>query len=203
MLCQPQERRSDVVAIDQNQVRLTGENSFVRLAEAEGADPTTQLSHWRIHISPVGPGHALFLKSELTDNEVRIYSDNIALARWLQEDIEASMRPDYTGLNIPVVEAEFFQSGDARSFWTESAESETDLITLTWYDFEDPFVMTVPPSENPGQPHGIYTVLVPARRAQVTINGEVSAGGPTPMEIGGKAATSCCLALSETWVIPP
>ena len=190
------------MAIDHNQVRLTGENSFIRLAEAKEADPTTQLSHWRIHISPAGAGHALFLKSELTDNEVRIYSDNIALARWLQEDIEASMRPDYTGPNIPVAEAEFFQSGDARSFWTESVESEMDQITLAWHDFEEPFVMRVAPNENPGQPHGIYSVLVPARRAQVTINGEVSSGGPTPREIDGEAASTCCLALSETWVIP-
>ena len=73
---------------DPNRVQLTGENSFIKLSKSEGADPVTELSHWRLHFSRAGPGHVLFIKSQLTDNQVRIYSDNIALVRWLQEDIE-------------------------------------------------------------------------------------------------------------------
>ena len=72
-----------VNTVDSNEVRVTGENSFIRLAQEEGAEFTTRASHWRVLYSPAGPGHALFLTSELTDNEVAIYSDNIALARWL------------------------------------------------------------------------------------------------------------------------
>ena len=70
---------------DPNQVRLTGENSFIRLSLEENADPTTRASHWRVLLSPAGPGHVLFLKSEVISDPVRVYSDNIALARWLQE----------------------------------------------------------------------------------------------------------------------
>ena len=85
------------MGIDPNKVRLTGENSFLRLGEAADTTPTAQNSHWRIHVSPKGPGHVLFTTSEFTDSEVRIYSDNIAVARWLQEGIQASMGDQYSG----------------------------------------------------------------------------------------------------------
>ena len=48
----------------QHQVRLTGENSFLRLTEREGEEPTTHVSHWRVLFSPVGPGHVAFLRSD-------------------------------------------------------------------------------------------------------------------------------------------
>ena len=170
--------------------------------EAEGADPVTELSHWRIHLSPVGPGHVLFLKSHLTDNQVRIYSDNIALVRWLQKDIEGPKRA-YAGADIPVVDAEFSNSGGFQWFWTESVESETNLVTMTWYDFDEAFAIANAPEENPGQPHGLYNVIVPAARAQMTVNGEAAAGKAFPRDIFGRPGSTCCLALSETWLIPP
>ena len=75
---------------DPAEIRLTGENSFIRLAQEEGGAETTRTSHWRILYSPAGTGHVLLLKSDLIDDEVRIYSDNIAMTRWLQCEI-ASM----------------------------------------------------------------------------------------------------------------
>jgi hypothetical protein len=44
---------------DPNQVRLTGENSFIRLLEAADGKQLTRVSHWRILYSPAGPGHVL------------------------------------------------------------------------------------------------------------------------------------------------
>ena len=190
------------MAIDQNKIRLTGENSFLRLVGAGGVDPTAQNSHWRVHVSPKGTGHVLFTLNVLTNNEVRIYSDNIALARWLQEGIMASMTPDYNGEEIPVIDAEFSKMGDAMTFWTEYIESESDSIVLSWYNFGDPFLLANAPGENPKQPHGVYSLLIPAFGAQMTVNGEVASGKPTPRQIVDRDASSCCLALSETWTIP-
>ena len=65
---------------DPNQVRMTGENSFIRLQLEPGGPQITRISHWRVLYSPVGPGHALFLKSDVVDDEVLVYADNIALA---------------------------------------------------------------------------------------------------------------------------
>src|SRR5262245_44687271 len=65
--------------VDPNTVILTGENPFIRLSETDGGPNTTEASFWRITFSPGGPGHVLYLESELTEGQLRIYADNIAL----------------------------------------------------------------------------------------------------------------------------
>ena len=49
--------------------------------------------------------------------------------------------------------------------WTEYVESRDDYITLTWYDLGEPVMMANPPGEKDGQPHGVYSLLIPAARA--------------------------------------
>ena len=184
--------------LDPNEVRLTGENSFIKLMNEEGGTTLARVSHWRVLLSPQGLGHVLFLKSDLTDDTVRLYSDNIALARWLQEEIERD--PEYADQEIPVADAVFSRSGDVVSFWTESVETEDESISLTWYDFGEPFAVDAPPAES--RTHGVYSCLVPARRVQVTANGSVAAGRAYPTEHFGAESSTACLALSETWVRP-
>lgn len=187
---------------DPNQVRLTGENSFIRLLRQQGGPQTTRVSHWRVLLSPGGPGHALFIKSDVTDDEVRLYSDNIALARWLQEEIESLLFPEFADQSVPVIEAAFSKSGDGRSFWTETVESDEDTILLTWYDFLEPFMLVVPAGSAPGRPHGVYSCFVPARKAQITVNGDVAEGQVIQETRGNKKSSTACLAWSETWVRP-
>ena len=94
--------------VDPNSIRLTGENSFIRLVEGE--EQTTRASHWRVLYSPSGAGHVLFLKSDLVDG-VRVYADNIALARWLQEEIESLLFPEFADQSLQVLDAEFSREG--------------------------------------------------------------------------------------------
>ena len=70
--------------VDPNQILMTGENPFVRLALEDSDEYTTSVSFWRMTFCPAGPGHVLFAKSELTDDKWRIYSDNSAMTRWLR-----------------------------------------------------------------------------------------------------------------------
>ena len=79
--------------VDPNEPMMTGENSFIRLSPDGGKNMSDRVSHWRVLWCPVGAGHTLFLQSTLTDNKVRIYSDNIAVARWLQKNIETAALP--------------------------------------------------------------------------------------------------------------
>lgn len=183
---------------DPAEVRLTGENSFIRLAD-ENNNQTTRASHWRVLYSPGGPGHVLFLKSDLT-GDVRIYADNIALARWLQEEIESQLFEEFADLNIPVVDAEFSRKGDTSSFWTESIESDDDSISLTWYDFLDPFMLVVPGGGN--RTHGVYSCFTPAKEARLTVNGDEASGKVILEMRGDKQSSQACLAWSETWVRP-
>ena len=53
---------------DPNRVILTGENPFIRLSTKNGDPLTTNASFWRIILCPAGPGHVLYVKSELTEN---------------------------------------------------------------------------------------------------------------------------------------
>lgn len=188
--------------VDPNQIRLTGENSFIRLHLEEGGPMVTRTSHWRILYSPGGPGHVLFIESDVTDNEVRIYSDNIAMTRWLQGEIESLLYPAFADQSIPVIDAVFSKSGDARSFWTEMVETDDERINLTWYDLAEPFMVTAAAGSVEGRPHGVYSCFIPARRAQLTLNNRVAAGQPVPLQRGGKASSSAVLAWSETWVRP-
>jgi hypothetical protein len=55
--------------VEPNSVMLTGENPFIRLSATDGGSNTTDASFWRITFSPGGPGHVLYLKSELTEGQ--------------------------------------------------------------------------------------------------------------------------------------
>ena len=96
---------------DPNRVILTGENPFIRLSETDGGDNTTDASFWRILFCPAGPGHVLYLKSELTENRWRIYSDNIAMARWLQSTVQGMLNAETFGLCKPGEAGAFVRDG--------------------------------------------------------------------------------------------
>jgi hypothetical protein len=183
---------------DPNQVQLTGENQYMRLHTEANGPMTTRASHWRVLLSPAGPGHVLFLRSDVTDDEIRIYTDNIALARWLQQEILSS--GEFSDQTLPVIDAVFSRSGDTRAFWTEIVEAPEESISLTWYDFIEPFVISVPVGSVPERPLGWNSVFVPARRVQLTLNGQVATGQPFPEPRGDRMSSTAGLALSETWL---
>ena len=87
---------------DPNKTILTGENPFIRLSPKDGEPNSTEASYWRIIFSPAGPGHVLYLKSELTEGRWRIYSDNIAMARWLQSTVQGMLNAELSDTTIPV-----------------------------------------------------------------------------------------------------
>ena len=84
---------------------MTGENSFIRLSADGGKTHTSRVSHWRVLWCPSGAGHAMFVQSPLTRNRVQVYSDNIAVARWLQRNIETLLYPAFADDALPVVDA--------------------------------------------------------------------------------------------------
>ena len=83
---------------DPNKTILTGENPFIRLSHKDGDPNSTEASYWRIIFSPAGPGHVLYLKSELTERRWRIYSDNIAMARWLQSTVQGMLNAELSDI---------------------------------------------------------------------------------------------------------
>jgi hypothetical protein len=184
---------------DPNQLILTGENPFIRLSATDGAPNTTNASFWRIILCPAGPGHVLYLKSELTDDRWRIYSDNIAMARWLQSTVQGMLNAELADPTIPVIDAEFTKSGDARDFWTERLVTTEEEIALTWYSIGEPLLIHTQPNAEPGRPYGVCTVLIPALGARLSRNGVQAAGLPWAREREGRPFSTCALAFSESW----
>ena len=187
--------------VDPNAVLMTGENSFIRLSADGGKTHSSRVSHWRVLWCPAGAGHTLFLQSPLIDNRVQIYSDNMAVTRWLQKTIETLLYPAFADSALPVSEAEFARTGDPRSTATETVDSATDRIVLTWYDCIEPFVLTMAPGMG-NRPLGVFSTFFPARSAQIEMNGSFAPDQPWLEMRGDCQSTSACLALSETWVKP-
>jgi hypothetical protein len=189
--------------VDPHDVLMTGENSFVRLSTDEGKTVSERVSHWRVLWCPAGQGHALFIESaSLTGGKPRLYSDNPGVARYLQRTIEKLLHEPFSNEGLPIIEAQFDRGGDSLSSVWERAESRDEEIVLNWWDLMKPFILTMPPGAM-NRPIGVYSTFLPAKSAQLSINGKVGAPGKVfPQERFGKPSSSCCLAWSESWTKP-
>ena len=186
--------------VDPHDVVMTGENSFIRLSNDGGKTLTERISHWRVLWSPAGQGHALFVESSLL-NKIAVYSDNAGLVRYLQRTIEPLLYKEFGDESLAVIDAEFARSGNSLSTVEERVVSSRDEIILSWWDLMKPFILTMPPGAL-NRPLGVYSTFLPARSAQLSVNGEAAGAKPFPQERFGKPASSCCLAWSETWTRP-
>ncbi|MBI2216326.1 MAG: hypothetical protein HYU51_03420 [Candidatus Rokubacteria bacterium] len=187
--------------VDPNTVLMTGENSFIRLSPDGGTTMSDRLSHWRVLWCPAGQGHVLFMHSTLLGGQVRVYSDNPAVARWLQRTIERLLYPAFADERLPVIAAKFRRHGGPPSSTSEEITAGSDRIRMSWWDTLEPFVLHMPPGFA-DRPIGVFSTFFPARAAQVEMNGAVASGLPWAELRGDRQSSSACLAWSETWVTP-
>jgi hypothetical protein len=188
-----------MASADLNRVILTGENPFIRQSATSDGPLTTNASFWRIIACPAGPGHVLYLKSELTENRWRIYADNVAMARWLQTTVQGMLNADLEDTTIPCVDATFSKTGDVRDFWTERLETHDEQIALTWYKIGEPLLIHTKPFEDPARRYGVCTLLIPALGTRLVRNGAIAGGQSWPREREGKPFSTSALAFSESW----
>ena len=189
-----------MTAVDPNKVHFTGENSFLRLkTEADGPE-TTVCAHWRALISPGGPGTCLFLRSDATGGEVRLYADNVDMARWLQGELEAILNPPFADTAMPIAKAAFAREGSFGATWREIVDTADGRIAMSWSDMGEPFQLTLPANNDDTGPWAVYSCLTPCRSATLEVAGTRAQGAPYENTLAGHPATSCCLAWSETWL---
>ena len=187
--------------VDPHDVVMTGENSFIRLSNDGGKTIADRVSHWRVLWSPAGQGHALFIESPLAGRGPRVYADNAGVARYLQRTIEKLLHPPFADESLPIVDAQFGRHGDCLSTMEEEVLSEKQKIRLAWWDLMTPFILTMPPGAM-NRPLGVYSTFIPARSAQLSVNGEAATAKVFPQERFGRPSSSCCLAWSESWTRP-
>ena len=179
---------------------LNGENPFIRLSDAPGDPLTTDASIWTITYSPKGAGHALFIRSELTDDQWRIYSDNPEMVSWLQATVQGMLNPETASSRIAVLDARFSRYGDVQSNWTQNVRSDTDEIVLAWSNLIDPLLMAHhQPSQLPERKYGVSVVMIPALEARLTLNGRKASGQVWPCKYDGHPFSTASLAFSESW----
>ena len=188
--------------VDPNAILMTGENPFVRLTPEDNDEYTTSVSFWRMTFCPAGPGHVLFAKSELTNNEWRIYSDNTDMTRWLQQTIQGMLTPDLKDEGIAITDATFEKSGDPLKSYSEIIRAGSDEIICNWSNMRDPMMLHTQPGTPDGRPYGLCTVFVPALEASFSINGKQAIGQAWPRDREGRPFSTCSLAFSESWTEP-
>ena len=179
---------------------LNGENPFIRLSDAPGDPFTTDASLWTITYSPKGAGHALFIRSELTDDQWRIYSDNPEMVSWLQATVQGMLNPETASSRIAVLDARFSRHGDVQSRWTQKVRSDTDEIVLAWSNLIGPLLMAHDqPTQLPEREYGVSVVMIPALEAGLTLNGRKASGQVWPCTYDGQPFSTASLAFSESW----
>lgn len=187
--------------VDPHDVVMTGENSFIRLSNDEGKNMTDRVSHWRVLWSPAGQGHCLFIESPLIEGGRAVYADNFGVVRYLQRHIEKLLHAPFADESLPIIDAAFERTGNSLSTVEERVTTDDEAIVLSWWDFMKPFILTMPPGAM-NRPLGVYSTFIPARSAQLSVNGEASRGKVFAQERFGKPSSSCVLAWSESWTRP-
>jgi hypothetical protein len=180
-----------------NKVYLSGENPVITLRDTPGGTTTvTQVSFWRIHWSPVGPGHVCFVTSGDAKSpgaiRVAIY-DNKALLDYLTNDVMGTFNKAYLERPFtPIGGGTFPIGGDSIKERRESCLSDKYKVELVWRDLREPGLVDILPGSRPTNPFGITYLRIPAGSGDVRINGT-----PAP---GVLAPDVTFLAFGETWI---
>lgn len=191
--------------VKEGKVYISGENPVIRLSLKEGDGPATNVSFWRVIYSPVGMGHACYVTSDLTgdgpsSDDVRIaLTDNDALLDYLDTQIMSAFDKAYVENPFPRQKARFERTGDTLREWREIITSDQYKVELVWKDFYAPFLLDTPVG-SARLPYGIASMFLPAKSAEVGINGTKAAGQAFPQMRGTHQSSTAFLAFSETWV---
>jgi hypothetical protein len=191
--------------IKDGRVAISGENPVINLSMTGGAPNSTSVSFWRVVYSPVGMGHVCYLTADLTGDgpskdDIRMaFTDNDDLFGYIDTAIMPALDSTYRKDPVHSWRATFARSGDTRTAWKETIRAEQYTIDLIWKDFKEPFLLDTPLGGT-RNPFGITSMFLPARAADVIINGTRVAGQPYARMRGTTQSSSAFLAFSETWV---
>lgn len=194
-------------------VDWTGENPGILLKNEDGGFAAMAL-FFRVAWSPAGQGQVLLLYGSPDraagppDAPNVLMSDNADLAAFLKENFIgklAAFRDAPAFENLPhLTAASVRSSGDPMSHrYAETISGEGLAVELVWEDLERPLALELTPDQVGTREHTMFTLLVPAQRAQIIVNGKSLPGAVGTRVQAGMETTTAFLYFSETWVIPP
>lgn len=177
-------------------VYLSGENPYISLLDKPDGTSVVQASFWRIHWSPVGPGHVCYVTvgDGKTPGSLRVaLHDNQRLLDYLTNDVLGTFNKAYIDRPFTAVGgATFTGGGDWTKERRETCRADKYNVELSWSNLEQPGLVDILAGSRPTNPFGITYLRIPAGRAEVRINGTAAAGQTGP---GGSF-----LAFGETWI---
>ena len=191
-------------------VYITGENPAIRLLDKENGAPLTAVSYWRIVWSPAGPGHVCYVTTGdgKSSGDLRVaLTDNQKLYDYLTKQILMLFDNSLSERPFTVVQATFndpgqgtfSDAGDAMKERKVSGKSAKYTVELVWRDFYEPFQLDTPVGGG-RSPFGVTSLFIPAKSAEVIINGKKAAGNVYPQKRGPAQSSTAFLAFSESWV---
>ena len=192
-------------------VYVTGENPGIRLLDKENGTVLTAVSYWRIIWSPAGPGHVCYITTGdgKSPGDLRVaLVDNRKLYDYLSSQILATFDNSMSERPFTVAQATFndpgqgmfSDSGDTMKERTVTAKSDKYTVALVWRDFYEPFQLDTPVAGGGRNPFGVTSLFIPAKNAEVVINGKKATGNVYPQKRGPVQSSSAFLAFSESWV---
>ncbi len=195
--------------INPGQIDWSGENPGITLKASPEGETTCLVSFFRVVVSPHGPGHAVFVLTEPGPNPAAdavnaCFTDDEPLARYLLDGFVSKFgawqgNPHLA--NLPFKRADAFtHSGDHMTAWTERVTGPEVDMTLTWREFDPPFMVEYLKEQSATGQHEMFSLFVPARQAEVLVNGVRGKGAPGPRDMAGRQSSTAFLAFSETWI---
>ena len=190
-------------------VLIAGENHILRLHAGLDGPDAALVNHFRLRLSPHGPGHAVFVLADpnAADPRNACYTDNPALATWLLDWYlrRSLIYQDLRGLNdLPIVPAGGFTFVDELPRrWTETVRTGDVTVRAVWKDLAAPF--QVERHGQSGEPGAmdVFSVLLSASDASLSISEQEAPGVVFPRQVGRQPITSAFLAFAESWVEAP
>ncbi len=194
-------------------VDWTGENPGILLKNEDGTFSAMAL-FFRVAWSPVGQGQVLLLygsPDEIESSEIApniMLADNLELAAFLKDQFIgrlAAFRNAPAFDTLPLHPAQAVRSsGDPMGHrYCETVSAEGVTVELVWEDLEAPKALELTPEQVGTGMHTMFTLLVPAKSAQIIVNGHALPGEIGERVQAGFKTTTAFLYFSETWVIPP
>lgn len=194
-------------------VDWSGENPGILLKDAAGNFSAMAL-FFRIAWSPVGQGHVLVLygtpaaAAGTAEAPNVMLTDNVALGDFLKQAFIGKLdafraSPAFEGLPVKLAQA-VRSSGDPMGHrYAETVSGNGLIVELVWEELERPRALELAPDQVGTGAHTMFTLLVPARAAQIIVNGHSLPGRVGTRIQAGIETTTAFLYFSETWVIPP
>ncbi len=169
---------------------------------------------FRIAWSPVGQGQVLLLYGSPKQAQGTVeapnvlMSDNADLADFLVENFIGKLAafrdaPAFQHLRYVTAQAVRSFGDPAGHRYSETIAGEELVVELVWEDLEKPRALELTPDQVGTKAHTMFTLLVPARKAQIIVNGRALPGKVGTRMQAGFETTTAFLYFSETWVIPP